>query len=127
MTRDKIVLAISYCVLTVVFGSLVALLYAGWDHPNVRQFTMEQFRVIVGLPTAGLFAFLVVAIFQVQAGNIVIKMFGVEFSGAGGPVIMWIFAFLAIATMIGTLWNGTIPGAALQAQISEHSIPAGNR
>ena len=110
-----------------MFGSLVALLYAGWDHPNVRQFTMEQFRVIVGLPTAGLFAFLVVAIFQVQAGNINIKMFGLEFSGAGGPVIMWIFAFLSIATMIGTLWDGKSPVPGPQAQSSERAVPADKR
>ena len=123
MTKDIIVLSISLFVLIAMVGGLLTFVYAGWNKPNVRQFTMDQFRVIVGLPTAGLFSVLVVAIFQVSAGNINIKMFGLEFSGAGGPVVMWIFAFLSIATMIGTLWDTKRPPPGQQAQSTERSTP----
>jgi hypothetical protein len=88
-----------------VFLALAALVVTQWDNPEVHTFVMDQFRVIVCLPAAGLFAFLIIAIFQVAVGQMQFKAFGIEFAGAAGPVIIWILAFLAIARMIERLWK----------------------
>src|SRR5262245_31328231 len=86
---------------------LLSLVLTGWGSDYVRQFVMDHFRVIVCLPTAGLFAFFIVAIFQIMTRaeeTVRYKVFGLEFEGPGGPITMWILAFLAIAIPIGMFW-----------------------
>jgi EamA domain-containing membrane protein RarD len=74
MASSDFAIIIGFIVLLAIVLALLALLYVGWDKENVRQFVMDQFKVIVCLPAAGLFAFLVVAIFQVSAGQIQFKI-----------------------------------------------------
>jgi hypothetical protein len=104
MTNLDLAFIIAIFIVLAFFVTIAILVITQWKNPDVRNFVMSQFPVIVCLPTAGLFAFLVIAIFQVGTGQIQFKAFGLEFSGAAGPVIMWVLAFLVIATMIRLLW-----------------------
>jgi hypothetical protein len=99
-----IALIVGFLILLAFVSFLVYLVVTQWNDPGVHQFVTDHFRVIVCLPSAGLFAFVIVAIFQVSAGQIQFSAFGFQFSGAAGPVIMWILAFLAIGMMIKALW-----------------------
>ena len=72
--------------------------------PSPADVFLSKFHVIVGLPSAAIGAFLVVAILRQTAGPIEFKGFGFEFRGASGPVILWMLCFLSIATMIKWMW-----------------------
>jgi hypothetical protein len=73
---------------------------AAWVIPMVQK----HFAAIVGLPFAALAALCLVILLELRSGPIRMKGMGFEFSGAGGPIIMWLFCFLAVASGIRLLW-----------------------
>jgi hypothetical protein len=83
-----------------LFGAVSTIYYEQW----VIQLAREHFAATVGLPFAALAALCLVILLEITAGSVEIKGFGFEFKGAGGPIVMWIFSFLAIAAAIKMLW-----------------------
>ena len=65
---------------------------------------IEHFTVVVGLPSAGALAFVVVTLFRQGEGPITIKGMGFEIQGAAGPVVLWVLCFLATYGGIKLLW-----------------------
>src|ERR1700692_2670751 len=109
MDGNTLTLIIGFLILFIFVGALLALLFTGWNDEGVRAFVMRHFVVIVCFPAAGLFAFLVVAIFQVAAGEVgkplELKIAGIVFTGSGGPITLWILAYLAIAITVGKFFE----------------------
>jgi hypothetical protein len=64
----------------------------------------EHVRAIVGIPMAALSAFCLVTMLEATSGSITFRALGVEFHGASGPVVLWIFTFLAFTSAIRLLW-----------------------
>lgn len=64
----------------------------------------KHFAATVGLPLAAVAATFVVSIFEITAGKIEFEGLGFKFRGASGPVILWIFCFLAISGAVSLLW-----------------------
>lgn len=83
-----------------LFGAVSTIYYEQW----VIQLAREHFAATVGLPFAALAALCLVIFLEITAGGVEIKGFGFEFKGAGGPIVMWISSFLAIAAAIKMLW-----------------------
>jgi hypothetical protein len=81
--------------------------YLAFRNPDVfADVLREHFICILGFPMAVMTALVIVVIFRVAAGPIEFKTpFGFEFKGASGPVILWVFAFLANITGAVALWN----------------------
>jgi len=79
---------IGYVVLVAFIAGLLALLIGEWHNQSIRQLVLEHFRAVVLLPAAGLFAFLIVAIFESTAGKIAFSALGLKFEGAAGPIVM---------------------------------------
>jgi hypothetical protein len=69
-----------------------------------REVVSQHYVVIVALPVAGVFSFIVVFLFKQTSGPIEFEAFTLKFRGAAGPVILWILCFLAIAAAIKALW-----------------------
>jgi hypothetical protein len=59
----------------------------------------------IGLPCAAMGALILVLILRTVAGNIELKILGLEFKGASGPIIMWILCFLAMTLAINKTWD----------------------
>ena len=91
-------LAIALTVAFVLLFAGAALLEIFWlGTQDLRLLILENFLVVVGLPLAALFAFIIVILFVVDVqGAVSFKMFGLEFSGPGGPILLWAIAFLSI-------------------------------
>jgi hypothetical protein len=65
----------------------------------------SHYAAIVGLPFVAAAAFIVITFFRQAAGPIKIKMAGFELEGAGGPVLLWVTCYLAMAFSIWLLWG----------------------
>lgn len=63
-----------------------------------------HFAATVLLPIALLEAFCIVMLLKFVTGPIEFEALGLKLRGAAGPVILWIFCFLAIVTGIHLLW-----------------------
>ena len=85
-------------------ASLLILLYQEWRNPELRSMVTSHFPAVIGIPAAGVFSFLVVALFEGTAGKVKFEVLTVKFEGAAGPIIMWMFCFLATVLGIRTLW-----------------------
>jgi hypothetical protein len=104
---DALTRLLALLFLLVFLFALMRLLFGEWYNPSFRQLVVDYFRVIIGLPAAGVFAFLIVALFQSTVGAIRVEMIGFKFEGAAGPIVMWIMTFLAIVGAITMLWKKT--------------------
>lgn len=90
-----------------VFGAsyLSLLMYWSWkDDSWMLAILKEHFAAAVGGPCAAFAAMLVVLLLRYTGGPMEIKGFGLEFKGAAGPIMLWIFCFLAITSAIKFLW-----------------------
>jgi len=68
----------------------------------------KHYAAIFGTPSAAAAAFLVVALFKVTSGQIEFETpLGFKFKGASGPIVLWIFCFLAIVAAFHFLWGKT--------------------
>ena len=66
----------------------------------------EHFAGILGSIMCTMTALVVVIIFRVSAGPIEFDTpLGFKFKGASGPVVLWVFAFLACVAGTTALWN----------------------
>ena len=53
-----------------------------WNNPEIRAIVTAHLQAAIGLPVAGVFAFLVVALFRTTEGRIRFEVLGLKFDGA---------------------------------------------
>ncbi len=95
----------AFIILASIIGALLAFVIGQWNNPEIRAIVTAHLQAAIGLPVAGVFAFLVVALFRTTEGRIRFEVLGLKFDGAAGPIIMWVFCFLAITVSIRLLWG----------------------
>jgi hypothetical protein len=93
----------------VTFQVLVsgAMMYVMLRIPGLFEGVVrEHFAGILGSVMSTMTAMVVVIIFRVSAGPIEFDTpLGFKFKGASGPVVLWVFAFLACVGGTAALWN----------------------
>ncbi|WP_370961978.1 hypothetical protein [Amycolatopsis sp. cg9] len=79
---------------------------ASWrQEPWVRELLANHFPAIVGLPSAALASFLIIAAFEARFDRIKMRLGTfVEFTGAAGPIVLWILCFTAMSMGIKLVW-----------------------
>lgn len=66
----------------------------------------KHYAAVVGVPLSAITAFCIVLLLKmVNAGPIEMEALGFKFRGAAGPVILWIFCFLATILGLYLLWG----------------------
>lgn len=70
-----------------------------------NQIALEHLVSVIGLPCAAVGSLVLVLVLRTVAGNIEFKLWGLEFKGASGPIIMWILCFLAMTLAITKTWD----------------------
>jgi len=81
------------------------LVYWSWsDRSWMLPIIKQHFAATVGGPCSAFAALLIVLLLRYTAGPIEMKGLGFEFKGAAGPVILWLFCFLAMVSGIRMLW-----------------------
>lgn len=81
--------------------------YFAFRTPEVfAEVLREHFIAVTGFPMAVMTALVIIVIFRVAAGPIEFETpFGFKFRGASGPVVLWVFSFLANIAGAAALWN----------------------
>jgi hypothetical protein len=64
----------------------------------------DHYAALVGTPMCAMTAFCIVSVLKVTNGPIEFDAFGVKFQGASGPIVLWIFCFVAVVAAFRTLW-----------------------
>lgn len=100
VARWSILLGAMFYGATFFAFAIYGMVHEEWVEDTARQ----HFAAAIGLPCAALAALLLVTILEINAGRIEFKAFGFEFKGAAGPIVMWVFCFLAITAAIRALW-----------------------
>src|SRR5262245_6115960 len=99
------VLRIFFSLAVVAFSVLMlVLLLSEWNNASLRAFVVLHFPATIGIPLAGIIAFMVVHLYETARGRIKLEILSVKFEGAAGPIIMWVFTFFAITASIRMLW-----------------------
>ena len=66
----------------------------------------EHYAATIGTPLSALTAFCIVVLLQIMnQGPIEFEALGFKFKGASGPVVLWIFCFLAVVAGFSLLWS----------------------
>jgi F0F1-type ATP synthase membrane subunit a len=54
----------AFIILTSIIGALLVFVIGQWNNPEIRAIVTAHLQATIGLPVAGVFAFLVVALFE---------------------------------------------------------------
>ena len=82
----------------------ILMIYSFCNDEQWLEMGKEHSAASVGIPLAIVIAFLLVSILQVTSGKIEFQALGFKFSGASGPIIMWIACFLSMIVALRLLW-----------------------
>jgi hypothetical protein len=69
------------------------------------RMVQEQPAATIGIAMSAITAFCLVAILEITRGAIEFEVLGFKFRGASGPVILWVFCFLAMIFGLWLLWK----------------------
>lgn len=76
------------------------------EHSWFLQILEKHYAAVVGVPLSAITAFCIVLLLKiVNSGPIEMDALGFKFRGAAGPVILWIFCFLATILGLYLLWG----------------------
>lgn len=64
-----------------------------------------QFAATIGVPLSAISAACIVLLLKAATGPIEFEAVGFKFRGASGPIVLWVFCFLAIVTGMKLLWK----------------------
>ena len=107
---DSVLRIIGVIILVIFIAVLPVLAFTNWILVDVRSLLLQHSGPFVALPGAGVFALLVVAIFQITFGKIEFEVVGpptIKLTGGAGPILMWIIAYSVIAISMYFLWHQT--------------------
>ena len=88
------------------FAALFAVVYTySTDPTSFASLLKTQVRAVIGIPMAAVSSFCAVMVLEANSGPIEFEALGFKFRGASGPVVLWIFGFLAFVSAIRILWE----------------------
>jgi hypothetical protein len=69
------------------------------------ELVLKHLPAVVGVPASAACAFIVVVLLRQSQGPIYFEGLGFKFSGASGPVVLWVLCFLAFVAATRLLWD----------------------
>ena len=69
------------------------------------RMVQEHPAATIGIAMSAITAFCLVALLEIARGPIELEAMGFKFKGASGPVILWVFCFLAMIFGVWLLWD----------------------
>jgi hypothetical protein len=89
------------------FCYLIFQIVCGQATPNtwLSILLAKHYAAIVGTPLSAVSAFCIVTLLKVTNGPIEFEALGFKFRGASGPIVLWVFSFLAVGIIFDFLWT----------------------
>jgi hypothetical protein len=106
---DLLLLVSAVAAVLYLGSAVVALVFSPSGLGFFRSFVVKHLAATVGLPCAAVGAFALVVLLlrafppATQDGIVTLKLFGFEFTGPAGPVMLWAACFLALVLAIRVL------------------------
>jgi len=97
-----VVIGLFSLVLTLLTTFWILIVSMSFDELR-REMVARYPAALIGLPVAGLGAFMLVFVFRHTQGPIEFEAFTVKFRGAAGPIVFWMMVFLVTAAVIKIL------------------------
>jgi len=94
----------------VLMASILVIAYIyyiirwAFTYPETPKLVAQHFVAILGLPICIIASFVLVFLLKVGEAPIEIEGLSFKFKGASGPVILWIFCFLAMVSGVKILF-----------------------
>ena len=64
----------------------------------------QHMEAVLGVPGSIIVAFMLVSVLENVSGPVKFEGLGFKFEGASGPIVMWVFVFLALVGGLKLLW-----------------------
>jgi hypothetical protein len=77
--------------------------YTGGNE-DLFKFFQLHYTFFIGLPVAGIFAFFLVVVLELQQGPIKIQIGALKVEGAGSALLFWVVIFWTMVLSIKLLW-----------------------
>jgi len=92
---------------TIIAASMIIAIIALSVTGNIiySAIILKHYPVTIGLPMAAIAALVLVFLLEYARGAIEFEVPGVKFKGASGPLVLWVFVYLAIVSSISLLWD----------------------
>ena len=85
------------------------LYHAVWGNTSPETWPVvilqKHFAAMVGTPLSAMTSYCLVSLLKVTNGPIEFEAAGFKFRGASGPIVLWLFCFLAIGAVFHLLWG----------------------
>ena len=101
---DTILWTASIAFLFTLVVSTAVLLFYALPPETLRDIGKTHGRLLLGLPSSAMMSLTVISLLRATSGPIEFEAPGFKFRGASGPVVLWIFAFLACVAGVVALW-----------------------
>lgn len=89
------------------FGFLIYQSAFGPASPGnwFTRILQDQFAATVGIPLSAISAACIVLLLKAVTGLIEFEALGFKFRGSSGPIVLWLFCFLAMVAGMKMLWR----------------------
>lgn len=103
--RAIIILAVIGAVITATSLIIATIVLTVTKEAVYALLIITHYPVTMGLPFAGIGALALVVLLEYARGPIEFEIPGFKFKGAAGPLVLWVFVYLAITTSVVVLWD----------------------
>ena len=80
-----------------------------WPSPTSENWFLQMIQrhpaSTIGVAMSAISAYCLVALLEITRGPIEFEVLSFKFKGASGPVILWVFCFLAMTFGVWLLWD----------------------
>jgi len=101
---DAILWSAATLFMLIMVVSTGILLYFSFPVETLRELGKAHSRALLGMPCCAMMSLTVLSLLRVSAGPIEFEALGFKFRGASGPVVLWIFTYLACISGVVALW-----------------------
>jgi hypothetical protein len=104
-SRGKLGLAMAIVSLAVLLIFTIWVLVLLSQKNLLYEVACKHFLFIVGMPVCCMVSLIILGVFRATSGPLQFKALGMEFQGAAGQVVLWVFVFLGSVCGAAALWS----------------------
>ncbi|RDJ98077.1 hypothetical protein [Paraburkholderia lacunae] len=89
-----------------VFLAIFVTIPPAWADDDFIDFVLGNYAVFFILPYIGCLAYFLVVTLEATRGPVEFEFAAIKIKGAGGPILFWVIAFVAVSGTVKMFWAG---------------------